>query len=244
MKTLVYILLSVFWLAFAWAELHLGVEPFKKYPDSCTSAKLKKNAIVQIKVDGQLMWVYCDLGLTGSPWLVIQRRAEASVNFYRDWATYQEGFGDLDKSFFIGLNRLYTLTVSRPHELYVHLEDFEGQKRFARYDLFAIGNGANMYGLNVVGNYSGTAGDGLRFHQYSKFSTYDRNNGNTTTASNGAVRFTGAWWYNYNTHYSNLNGLYFEGEFGSDQIGRGVTWYFWRGDYYSYKTVHMMIRPK
>ncbi|KAL7727423.1 hypothetical protein ACLKA6_017549 [Drosophila palustris] len=213
MKTLVYILLSVFWLAFALAELDSGVEPFKKYPDSCTSAKLKKNAIVQIKVNGELMWVYCDVGLTGSPWLVIQRRADASVNFYRDWSTYQEGFGDLDKSFFIGLNRLNTLTVSRPHELYVHLEDFE-------------------------------AGDGLRFHQYAKFSTYDRNNGNTTTTSNGAVRFTGAWWYNNNTHYSNLNGLYFGGEYGSDQYGRGVSWYFWRGDYYSYKTVHMMIRPK
>ncbi|XP_034484999.1 fibrinogen-like protein 1 [Drosophila innubila] len=240
MKTLVYIFLSVFWLSLTFAHLDSNVELFKSYPDSCTSAKPKKNGIYKIKVNGQIMPVYCDVALTGSPWLVIQRRVDVSVNFYRNWSSYQEGFGDLEKSFFIGLNTLNTLTVSKSHQLYVHLEDFEGQKRFARYDRFAIGNEANMYGLNTLGTYSGTAGDGLRFHQNAKFSTYDRNNGNITV--NRAARYTGAWWYN-TTHNSNLNGLYFGGDYGVEQSGRGITWNYWRGNNYSYKTVHMMIRP-
>ncbi|KAM8712145.1 hypothetical protein ACLKA7_012638 [Drosophila subpalustris] len=243
MKTRVCILWSVFWLAFALSETQTDTNArfLWNYPDSCTSAKPIRNGIYKIKVNGQLMSVYCDIALTGSPWLVIQRRVDVSVNFYRNWSSYQEGFGDLDNSFFIGLNKLNTLTVSKPHELYVHLEDFEGQERFARYNLFAIGNEANLYGLNGLGAYNGTAGDGLRYHQHAKFSTYDRDNANITR--NAAVDYTGAWWYK-TTHYSNLNGLYFGGEYGNGQVGRGVTWYHWRGEYYSYKTVHMMIRPR
>jgi len=101
----------------------------------------------------------------------------------------------LDKSYFIGLNKLHTLTVSKPHELYIHLEDFEGNTRYAKYDRFAIGNDANLYGLNLLGKYSGTARDGLTYHLNSKFSTYDRDNDNSTL--NCAAEYTGAWWYKH-----------------------------------------------
>ncbi|KAH8299731.1 hypothetical protein KR044_005059 [Drosophila immigrans] len=194
MKSFVFILLSVLWLALATAEFNSSLSLFKKYPDSCTSAKPTKNGIYKIKVDGVLMSVYCDVKLAGAPWLVIQRRSDVSVNFYRSWSAYQHGFGDLDKSFFIGLNTLNLLTISQPHELYVHLKDFEGQTRYAKYDQFAIGNEANLYGLNTLGSYNGTAGDSLTYQKYMKFSTYDRDNDNSTRDC--AVLNTGAWWYN------------------------------------------------
>ncbi|XP_034107131.1 ficolin-1-like [Drosophila albomicans] len=241
MKSFVCILLSVLWLALASAEFNSSISLFKKYPDSCTSAKPKKNGIYKIQVNGVLLSVYCDVYLAGSPWLVIQRRSDVSVNFYRNWVAYQQGFGDISSSFFIGLDNLNLLTVSQPHELYVHLKDFDGQTRYAKYDQFAIGNEANLYGLNTLGNYSGTAGDGLKYHLNMKFSTYDRDNDNSTR--NCAVDYTGAWWYK-TTHYSNLNGLYFGGDVSANQVGRGITWYHWRGDRYSYQEVHMMIRPK
>lgn len=43
--------------------------------------------------------------------------------------------------------------------------------------------------------------------------------------------------------FSNLNGLYLGGEYSRTQFARGITWYPFRGDYYSLKKVQIMIRP-
>lgn len=196
MRASLYILLSVFGLALALAELNSDAKLFKKYPDSCTTAKAKKNGIYKIQIKGgEVMSVYCDVSVTGSPWLVIQRRVDVNINFYRDWKSYQQGFGDLQNSFFIGLDKLNALTVAQPQELYIHMEDFMGQTRYARYSSFAIGNSANLYGLNSLGSFSGTAEDSLSIHLGMKFSTYDWDN-DKLNKSNCAVQYTGAWWYN------------------------------------------------
>lgn len=50
--------------------------------------------------------VWCDLETNGGGWTVIQRRAEAVENaedFYRTWVEYQNGFGRLDNSFWLGI---------------------------------------------------------------------------------------------------------------------------------------------
>ncbi|XP_017836153.1 ficolin-1-like [Drosophila busckii] len=232
------VLLLFLCLAVASANL----ERWKEYPliaNSCQDAP--RDGIYNIRLSsGKLITGYCDVSLNGSPWLVIQRRVSVDVNFYRNWSAYQRGFGDLEGSFFIGLNNLNEITSERLQELYVYLEDFDGEKRFARYDEFAIGNEANLYGLNKLGKYSGNAGDSLAWHRDMKFTTYDRDN--DRDARNCAVEFTGAWWHN-TCHESNLNGLYLGGEFSKDQFGRGNSWRAWRGHNYSYKTVQMMIRP-
>lgn len=42
----------------------------------------------------------CDMITDGGGWIVIQRRvAGGSVNFYRNWTEYENGFGDLDNEF-------------------------------------------------------------------------------------------------------------------------------------------------
>lgn len=41
--------------------------------------------------------------------------------------------------------------------MYIHLEDFEGNSRYAEYTEFSIGDATTKYTLNLSG-YSGTAG--------------------------------------------------------------------------------------
>lgn len=52
---------------------------------------------------------------------------------------------------------MHEITVHGLYELRVNLQDFEGNKRFAKYNHFRVGNEADGYRLTVSG-YSGNAG--------------------------------------------------------------------------------------
>ena len=60
----------------------------------------------------------------------------------------------------------------------IDMADFRGDKKYAYYNFFMVGNAASKYKLHVVG-YSGTAGDSI-INRYNingmAFSTYDRDN--------------------------------------------------------------------
>lgn len=43
-------------------------------------------------------------------WTVIQQRINGSVNFYRGWNEYRNGFGDLQTEFWLGNEQIYQLT--------------------------------------------------------------------------------------------------------------------------------------
>ncbi|EDV98288.1 GH23026 [Drosophila grimshawi] len=59
-------------------------------------------------------------------------------DFYRNWSDYR--LGALKGEFFLGLEKLHRLTARQRYELYVHLEDLEGNIRYAHYDTFSIGS--------------------------------------------------------------------------------------------------------
>ncbi|XP_034098908.2 angiopoietin-related protein 7-like isoform X3 [Drosophila albomicans] len=142
-----------------------------------TSCINKLTDIYEIKVPGiDAFSVPCDSRLAGAGWTVIQRRMDGSVDFNRNWTDYREGFGDLRGEFFIGLDKLHLITKSQTHELYIYLKDFNDKERYARYDHFYIGNEDEFYKIKSIGSYSGDAGDDLKNHKDSKFSTSDRDN--------------------------------------------------------------------
>ncbi|XP_053666532.1 microfibril-associated glycoprotein 4-like [Anopheles marshallii] len=190
----------------------------------------------------QPMSVLCDQKYDSGRWTVIQHRFNGSTNFYRNWKEYKNGFGNLDGEFWLGLDRIYQLTVSSRHELVVVLEDFDKKKVFAKYDKFEIGDENEKYALKNLGRYSGTAGDSLLYSKRMKFSTFDADNdGSPVKDRHCAVEFAGAWWY-YNCHMCNLNGKYLRGN--TTEYATGMVWTTFRQYYYSLKSSKMMIRPK
>ena len=190
-----------------------------------------------IKPDSQSAFqAYCDMDTDGGGWTVFQHRKDGSVDFYRYWTDYQQGFGNLSGEFWLGLDKIHRLTHTAT-QLRIDMQDFEGNSRYAQYSSFSVGDSVSKYTLSVSG-YSGTAGDSLTRHSGSKFTTRDQDN--DVWSTNCAQQFKGAWWYINGCHYSNLNGLYHGGPHSS--IGDGVNWEAWRGHLYSLKFIEMKLR--
>ncbi|BFG06500.1 ficolin-1 [Drosophila madeirensis] len=213
-------------------------------PTSCLTEAIDRNGLYTLEVPAlEPFPVFCETQLAGHGWTVIQRRTNGSLNFFRNWEDYKQGFGDLEGEFFLGLEKVRALTALEPFELYVHLEDFDGERRHARFDEFALGSEEDAYAMNALGRYTGTAGDSLRSHRKMKFSTYDRDNDREFT-KNCAFYYLGGWWYNACLD-SNLNGQYIQGgKYEEKMFARGMCWRSWRGHNYGYKVTQMMIRPK
>ena len=180
----------------------------------------------------------------GGGWTVFQRRKDGSVDFYRNWVDYEEGFGDLNGEVWLGLSKIHRLTQDgTDYTLRVDLEDFENETRYAKYSTFNIGNSTTDYTITVEG-YSGDAGDSMTSSGYGyvngmKFSTKDRDNDILLGTYNCAVTYNGAWWYN-SCHRSNLNGLYLGGP--HESFANGVYWHYWRGFHYSLKFTEMKLQ--
>ncbi|KAH8372228.1 hypothetical protein KR093_010673, partial [Drosophila rubida] len=136
--------------------------------------------------------VLCDSKLAGSGWMVIQQGIDGIEDFNRDWAAYREGFGSFNGDFFLGLEKIYRLTNSRRHELYLQHGSLNGFLKFARYDDFKISDESNGYALSL-GEFTGDY-DMLVDAEKMKFSTYDRDNDNYPTSC--ALVFQCGWWYN------------------------------------------------
>ena len=142
----------------------------------------------------------------GGGWTVFQRRQDGSVDFFRNWADYDTGFGSTAGEFWLGLSKVHRLTEAGvSNTLRFDLEDAQGNTAYAEYSTFNIGDNSTEYTLTVAG-YSGTAGDSLSRHDHNgqKFSTKDNQN-DIEKYCVGAHQ--GAWWYNHCTA-TNLNGIY------------------------------------
>ncbi|CAD6998842.1 unnamed protein product [Ceratitis capitata] len=225
--------------------------PLLKAASTCAEAMLKPNGeyapsgVYELYLPEYLpqpFSVYCLQDTDGGgPWTIIQRRQNNDTDFYRGWYEYVNGFGDLESNFWLGLDKIYALTQSHMYNLWFQLENFQNEKRYAKYESFAIDGASGKYALSVLGEFSGTAGDSFTPHRGEKFTTKDSDN--DQWGENCAKQYTGAWWYQ-KCHASNLNGLYYGGEFPKDQYAKGVVWHSWLGHYYSLKYVHMAMRPR
>ena len=67
--------------------------------------------------------VYCDTRTDGGGWIVIQRnRRYSQLSFNKNWKEYVEGFGDLNKEFWAGLELMHILTQRGQWEMRVEYQ--------------------------------------------------------------------------------------------------------------------------
>ena len=61
------------------------------------------------------------------------------MDFYRGWDDYENGFGDLNGEFWLGLHKIYRLTDSdTQYQLRIDLKDFSHVHTYAKYSSFKV----------------------------------------------------------------------------------------------------------
>ncbi|KAI8796298.1 BgiBsFReDn1 [Biomphalaria glabrata] len=171
-------------------------------PDSCRN--VYSAASYQSVIFSSGLKVMCDTKTDGGGWIIIQRRINGNVDFYKTWKEYRDGFGDIENGdFYLGNENIYMLTSKRQYELRVDLE-FSNKRYYAKYASFQLGAENDGYRLSVQG-YSGNMTDNLAYSNNRKFTTFDQDHDDY--AGNCALDYTGGWWYGSCTE-ANLNGMY------------------------------------
>ncbi len=174
----------------------------------------------------------------GGGWIVIQRRRDGTVDFYRDWETYKAGFGNLSEEFWIGNENLRKLSESRGWwTLRINLLDWENNMAWVEYGEFGLYN--SSYWLHIeVYNDTSSLDTSLDFHKKMPFSTFDRDN-DLNPGGSCAQLYHGGWWYNYCT-IACLNGQYYQQP--KVPYRGGIHWASWKGKYTSAKESIMKIK--
>ncbi|XP_049548186.1 angiopoietin-4-like [Anopheles darlingi] len=216
------------------ASVHVVQIPFTSCKD--VSSNVSGVYLIRVNNDSTPFHVYCEQQKFGGGWIVVQHRFDGSVDFYRNWDQYRDGFGEPDKEHWLGLERIHQLTSARPHEFLVEIKDFEGNYGYAHYDKFQVGSESDQYMLKTVGSYNGTVGDGMDHNQGEKFSTKDRDN-DKRSEYHLAVDYEGAWWYGYGGTTSNLNGRYWN---AYDR--KSIWWWYFKSGFQGLSYTRMMIR--
>lgn len=136
--------------------------------------------------------VYCAMGFGR---IHILWRETSSMNFFRSWEEYRDGFGDVSGEFWLGLEYIHQITTSDVFEMRIEIRLHTGQKRKQKYNHFVVEGEEENYKMSF--SYTQATGDlrdCMEFLNGASFSTFDRDNDNST--SNCAQDFQSGWWFN------------------------------------------------
>ncbi|KAK7090758.1 hypothetical protein V1264_010516 [Littorina saxatilis] len=199
-----------------------------------------RSGIRTVNISGDPITVYCDQTTDNGGWIVFQRRQDASVGFNQNWTEYRNGFGDLEGSFWLGLDKLHRLTTSQTErdELRIDLHLWDGTNANARFSNFYVEDVSHNFTLRFDKFTGGNAGDSLDSHRGQQFSTKDRDN---DRVGYSCAKYFGAGWWFKSCYSSNLNGHYMNSSSGPNQ--NGVVWGNFKPFWYSMKFTEMKIRP-
>jgi len=94
--------------------------------------------------------VYCNMTTDDGGWIVIQRnRKNSQLRFNKNWREYEEGFADLNKDFWAGLELMHTLTQRGEWEMRVDYQKNDKSWSYLHYNQFSVGSASEEYPLTV-----------------------------------------------------------------------------------------------
>lgn len=180
--------------------------------------------------------VYCDMCLRNQEgWIVIQRRVDESVSFEgKNWQQYKTGFGNYSGNYWMGLEKIHTITSLGTYDLFIGFKD-GGLSMFlkrAYYKGFSVASEADNYRMTYTEFDAGmsNASNGLSMHRDKFFTTFDNDNdGVSVNCAEHSDIFYGGWWFGADPtnddiigqcYQSNLNGKYYADGGGDD----GIKW--------------------
>ena len=141
--------------------------------------------------------VYCDMTTDNGGWIVIQRnRKNSQLSFTKNWREYEEGFGDLNKDFWAGLELMHTLTQRGQWEMRVDYQKNDKTWSYLHYNQFSVGSASEEYPL-TVGGFTGVGTDEFASHPLNgmKFSTADNDNDQHSINCAASDDRLSGWWY-------------------------------------------------
>ncbi|XP_069103078.1 ficolin-2-like [Argopecten irradians] len=181
-------------------------ELLTKHPTNCRELRLgSPSGVYNVTLTpGRIADVYCDMDADGGPWTVIHNRQNGDVDFYRNWAEYKQGFGDLRGNFWAGRDNIHLLTQTGSI-LRIQLMSWYNDTGYAQYSNFSVGDESSKYRLSISGFSGNVLYDAMEYVDGYPFSTYD--NDNDAWIRNCAAIRHGAWWFEQ-CSYSHLKGPY------------------------------------
>ncbi|XP_022290455.2 ficolin-3-like isoform X1 [Crassostrea virginica] len=196
----------------------------------CVASSSSVSGVYTITLDGAPLDVQC-IFKDGFAYTVIMDRNDGSVDFYRTYAEYENGFGTPSTETWIGNKYIHLLTAAGNTVLRFEFEDYMAATRYAEYSSFHVDSASTNY-LMTVSGYSGDAGDSMSYHNNAPFSAKDADH--DTNSDNCAVTYLTAWW-NLSCLRTKLTATYASS--GTNVMG----WYTW-DSYKPLKVVKMLLR--
>ncbi|XP_066925234.1 microfibril-associated glycoprotein 4-like [Clytia hemisphaerica] len=203
-----------------------------------------KDSVYYINFNGYRRKVFCDMTTEGGGWIVMQKRFDGSEDFYRDWVTYKEGFGNVDGEYWLGNEFIHQYTTRFSTTLRVDASGFDGQTNFITLDGFYLQGEASKYRIYFTANTCRQSSSphnlcyAWNFHRGFKFSTKDQDNDDFYGYC--ANFYQTGWWLGQCTV------LGFNGPYSADgvlQYGKvGIHWIGWYPDTSALKETTMLIR--
>ncbi|KAG9473161.1 hypothetical protein GDO78_014011 [Eleutherodactylus coqui] len=181
--------------------------------------------------------VYCEF-TADVAWTVIQRRTDGSMDFNQTWEDYTQGFGDLSGEFWLGLQKIFSLSQQADYILHIELQDWKNNQRFVEY-LFTLGGEDTSFRLQVS-EVLGNIPSALPEHTPLAFSTSDHHAQHLNCP---AETSSGGWWKS-SCGGTNLNGKYSKPRSrarGERRRGQGLSWKPEKGRMYSLRSTKIML---
>ncbi|XP_053386973.1 ficolin-2-like [Mercenaria mercenaria] len=192
----------------------------------------------------QRIEVYCDMDIYPYGWTVFQKRFNGSVDFYRNFTEYTDGFGNLRGEFWLGLRYIEEMTSQYESELRLDVVAADSSHAYEVFQNFSLSKYPKYtlhLGKKTVEQISNRT-NGFSYSNGSDFSTFDHDADQYNGENCGQLQ-RGGWWF-VNCSRVNLNGEYLTPPGGTSTYYYGYggfIYYLWK-QFATLKSSQIMFR--